>query len=166
MITAVTVAYAALFVAAAVTDVLTLRIPNAIVLALLALFAVVCIVAPPKALLWHHVVPALVVFALGAVLFYFDKFGGGDVKLLTVAVLWIGFGALGPFLISLSLYGMIAILIFAVFRTQAVMLIGWTAAQIGRPIPTPPSLLTGKSIPYGVVIAAAALTTGIKFLGR
>ena len=107
---AVTVAYVALFVACAVTDVLSLRIPNALVVALVALFALACTITPPKALLWGHIAPAVVVFALMAILFFMGKMGGGDVKLLAAAVLWVGLQALGPFLIALAIYGFIAVL--------------------------------------------------------
>jgi hypothetical protein len=72
---------------------------------------------------------------------------------------------LGPFLIALAVYGMIAVLIFAVFRSQVTTALAWTGAQIGRAIPVPASLETGKSIPYGVVIAAAALSVGPGVLG-
>lgn len=158
--TAVTMAYAALFIASAVTDVVDLRIPNAFVVALVLLFVLVCVVEPPKSIVWLHVAPAAVVFALAAGLFFFDKFGGGDVKLLTTAVLWVGLSSLGVFFISLAVYGLIAHLVFAVFRTQVVAALGWTGSRLGRAIPVPASLQTGKSIPYGVVIAAAALMAG------
>lgn len=165
MTAALALAYAGLFVASAVTDILHLRIPNWIVAALLAVFVVACVVAPPKSLLLGHIAPATVVFALTAVLFALNKLGGGDVKLLTVAVLWTGMTHLGPFLIALAIYGMIAVLIFAVFRGQVTMALAWTGARFGRSIPVPASLETGKSIPYGVVIAAAALSVGPGVLG-
>jgi prepilin peptidase CpaA len=158
-------AFAGLLVAAAVTDILYLRIPNWAVAALLATFVVACIVAPPKAILFAHVAPAAVVFAFTAGLFALDKLGGGDVKFLTAVVLWTGMAHLGPFLIALAVYGMIAVLIFAVFRSQVATALAWTGAQIGRAIPVPASLENGKSIPYGVVIAAAALSVGPGVLG-
>jgi Flp pilus assembly protein protease CpaA len=158
--TAVTMAYVALFIASAATDVLELRIPNAFVAALILLFAWVCVVDPPKSIFWVHVAPAVVVFALAAIPFFFNKFGGGDVKLLAVAVLWVGLPSLGVFFILLAVYGLIALFVFAVLRMQVVAALAWTGARLGRAIPVPASLQTGKSIPYGVVIAAAALTIG------
>jgi prepilin peptidase CpaA len=165
VIAALTIVFAGLFIASAVTDILYLRIPNAFVLALVALFAAACIVMPPKSILMGHVAPAVVVFALMAGLFYLGKLGGGDVKLLSAAVLWIGLAKLGPFLIALSLFGALAILVFAVFRTQVAAALAWTGVRLGRAIPAPASLETGKSIPYGVVIAAAALSVGPGALG-
>lgn len=165
MIAVLTIAYAGLFIASAVTDVLYLRIPNAFVAALIAAFAIGCVVAPPKSLLIGHIAPAVVVFALTAGLFFFGKLGGGDVKLLTAAVLWMGMAKLGPFLIALAIYGVIAIVVFAGLRTQVAAAIAWTGAKLGRSIPTPVSLETGRSIPYGVVIAAAALSVGPGLLG-
>lgn len=157
---AVTAAYAALFIASAVTDVLQLRIPNAFVAALVLLFVFVCIVAPPKSIFWAHVAPAIVVFALAAIPFFFNAFGGGDVKLLAAAVLWVGLPSLGVFFISLAVFGLMALFVFAVMRVQVVAALAWAGARLGRAIPVPASLQTGKSIPYGVVIAAAALING------
>lgn len=157
---AVTMAYVALFIASAVTDVMELRIPNAFVAALILLFVFACIVDPPKSVLWAHIAPATVVFALAAVPFYLNKFGGGDVKLLAAAVLWVGLPSLGPFFILLAVFGLIALLVFAVLRIQVVAALAWAGARLGRAIPVPLSLQTGKSIPYGVVIAAAALVVG------
>ena len=88
--TAVTMAYAALFIASAVTDVMELRIPNALVVALVLLFVLACVVAPPKSIFWTHVAPAAVVAALAAIPFFFDKFGGGDVKLMGAIGAWVG----------------------------------------------------------------------------
>jgi len=158
--TAVMAAYAALFIACAATDVLSLRIPNVFVGALIALFVFVCIVHPRASIWTAHVAPALVAFVFGAAIFFAGKMGGGDVKLLTAAVLWVGLPKLGFFLISLAIYGMMAILVFSVFRRQVVGVLAWASVRIGRPIPTPVSLETGQSIPYGVVIAAAALMVG------
>ncbi|MBL9096918.1 MAG: prepilin peptidase [Alphaproteobacteria bacterium] len=155
--TAVAVGYIGLFIASAVTDVLWLRIPNVLVLALVALFALACVLNPPQALVWNHIAPAVVVFALMTVLFVLGQMGGGDVKLLAAAVLWAGFSALGPFLIALAVYGLGAILIFTVFRAQVAATLAWAG------VPVPVSLETGKSIPYGVVIAAAALSVGPGF---
>ena len=63
----IAVAYWALFIACAATDFLWLRIPNLLVLAIVALFALACVIAPPLALVWGHIVPAIVAFALAAV---------------------------------------------------------------------------------------------------
>jgi len=159
--TLITAAYAILLIACAVTDFLWLRIPNALVLALVALFAVSAAVAPPPALVWNHIVPAVIAFALFAGLFFWGKLGGGDVKLVGAAVLWVGAASLGPFLIALAIYGAIAIVIFGYLNGYAVQFIAYAGAQLGRNIPTPASLKTNRSIPYGIVIAAAALSIGL-----
>jgi prepilin peptidase CpaA len=165
VIEALSLIFAGLLVACAVTDILHLRIPNVLVVALAVAFVAACIAMPPKSLLFGHVVPAAGVFVLTFGLFALGKFGGGDVKLLTVTVLWTGMAHLGPFLIALALYGAVAVLVFAVFRTQVTAALAWTSTQIGRAVPVPASLETGKSIPYGVVIAAAALSIGPGVLG-
>lgn len=152
--------YGALFLACALTDLIWLRIPNLLVLALVALFAVACVVAPPPLLIWGHIVPALVAFAVAASLFYWGKFGGGDVKLFAAAVLWVGAPALGPFLIALAIFGTIAVVIFGYLNTQVAGIVVWAGAYLGREVPLPASLQTNKSVPYGMVIAAAALSIG------
>ena len=153
-------AYVALFIACAATDVLSLRIPNVLVGALIALFLFVCVVHAPQSIWWSHVVPAVIAFGLGATLFFTGYMGGGDVKLFAVAVLWVGLPKLGFFLVSLGVFGMIAILVFSVYRQQVVGVLAWASGRLGRPIPTPASLETGQFIPYGVVIAASAVMMG------
>jgi prepilin peptidase CpaA len=153
-------AFAVLLIACAVTDFLWLRIPNVLVAALIVLFAIAAWIAPPASLLMGHIVPALVAFALSAALFFWGKLGGGDVKLLGAAVLWIGMAKMGPFLIALAIYGAIAIIIFGYLNAQAGNLLVQVGAHIGRVIELPASLKTKRSIPYGIVIAAASLSIG------
>lgn len=156
----IAIGYAALLIACAATDFVWLRIPNLLVLALLALFAIACLLVPPPALFWNHIVPAIVVFALAAGLFFWGKLGGGDVKLLGAVVLWVGTAAMGPFLIMLGIYGAIAVIMFGYLNQQLTDIFLWAGAHLGRELPLPASLRTTKSVPYGMVIAAAALSIG------
>jgi len=82
------------------------------------------------------------------------------VKLLGAAVLWVGAAALGPFLIALAVYGTIAVVLFGYLNSQVAGLVLYAGAYLGRDVPLPASLKTNKSVPYGMVIAAAALSIG------
>ena len=54
----------------------------------------------------------------------------------------------------------IAVVLFGYLNAQVGGLVLWTGAYLGREIPLPASLKTNKSVPYGMVIAAAALSIG------
>lgn len=93
-----------LFVAGAVTDLSHRRIPNAIPLLLLGLFAAYAAVGgiQPSGVLWVHFAIGAVFLGGGFVLYLSDKFGAGDAKLLAVAALWIGPTHLGWYLFGLA----------------------------------------------------------------
>ena len=90
-----------LLAAATVCDLRARRIPNAIPLALLALFAVHAAAGGTEAL-WRHLVIGTVLLAAGFVLYLRGSFGAGDVKLAAVAGMWIGPTHLSLFLLGLG----------------------------------------------------------------
>lgn len=156
--------FAMLFLACALCDFLFLRIPNTLVAALFAGWVAAvawAIVGEPtigvRYLLLAHLLPGVVVFALGAVLFHYNKLGGGDVKLLSVAVLWVGVSELGLFLIALGLGGFL--LYLAHLRLRLPMLWLWTATRdaVGFKGEGPKALSATGHLPYGIAIATAAL---------
>lgn len=135
---------------AGIGDLLTLKIPNRVVLALLIGYVVLAPFAGfSTAQLVLSLLAATAVFALAFGAFACGWMGGGDVKLLTVAALWLGLPQLSAFLLYTSLCG--GVLTFAVlacrFLPAGFAQIGW----IGR--------LNGDQmrVPYGVAIAAASL---------
>ena len=91
-----------LLAAAMVCDLRSRRIPNAIPLALLALFAVYAAAggAGPARTLWVHLAIGATLLAAGYGLYLGGGFGAGDGKLIAVAGLWIG-----PADLSLFLFG-------------------------------------------------------------
>ena len=93
-----------LFVASMACDLRSRRIPNAIPLALLALFAAYAAsgAAGPPAELWVHLSIGAVLLAAGFALFLSGRFGAGDGKLMAIAGLWIGPADLGLFLLGLA----------------------------------------------------------------
>jgi prepilin peptidase CpaA len=147
--------YAALMLAAAVTDPLSFRIPNWLTAALAVLFVVAALVARPELDWFGHLAAGLLVFALGAVCFHLGWLGGGDVKLMAAGSLWLGLGHLLPYLTVVSILGGVLTLTLMLVR---VLLASATAAlghQPGKALPA--VLLRGERIPYGVAIAAGSM---------
>jgi prepilin peptidase CpaA len=132
-----------LFVWAAVSDVMTRRIPNRLVtmLAALALARLGLEVAGGASLVEPvaDVAIALGVFALGALLFRSGLVGGGDVKLMAGGALWLGAGSALPFLAGTAVAGGALALGF-------VLWLAFADRERQRP-----------SLPYGVAIAAGGV---------
>jgi prepilin peptidase CpaA len=97
-----------LMIVAAVTDVMSYRIPNWLTVSIAGLFF-------PMALLTHmplaefgsHVTAGIMLFVIGYALFAFGIFGGGDSKLMAAAGLWFGTSQVMPFLVLTSLAGLV-----------------------------------------------------------
>ena len=81
---------------------------------------------------------ATAVFVAGAVAFRFRLLGGGDVKLIAAAALWLGAAALGPFLLATALAG-------------GALAVGFLLARHARR----EGLAAG--LPYGIAIAAGGI---------
>lgn len=133
---------------AAMSDLLTMTIPNRVSLILVISFAVL---APLSGLalpaIGMHAVGAAIVFGICFALFALNVMGGGDAKLLSAAALWFGYdSALLSFLTYVSIVGGLVTLAILVIRSQAN-----TILAIGLPMPN--SLLLAKKIPYGIAIA-------------
>lgn len=151
--------YCLLLVACATTDFLWLRIPNVLVLAFLALFGACAAVSNVQVNWFGHVVPAVVSFGLGMLLFRFDKMGGGDVKLLAAAVLWIGLNGLPTFLLGLGVGGLAVVFLFLLAWRHldgSVLRLKFLPAAGGI---VPLSLAHPRQIPYGIVVAIASIAS-------
>ena len=94
----------ALFAAGAVTDLRSRTVPNAIPLALLALFAVHVAAGPAEraASPLANLAVGAVLLAAGFALWCTGRFGAGDAKLVAVAGLWVGTAELSLFLLGLG----------------------------------------------------------------
>ena len=137
---------------AGISDLSTMRIPNRLVMAILLGYV---ILAPLAGLSLSQVgmgiASALIVFCLAFGVFAMGWMGGGDVKLMSVAALWLGLPQLGPFLLWTSMVGALLTLALMVYRSlplsKAVRGFGWAS-----------DLHTTKTgVPYGVAIASASL---------
>jgi prepilin peptidase CpaA len=138
--------YAAVLVAAGVTDIRARKIPNWAVIALLLLFVPWLFVGPDVS--W---VSSLSAFAIALVvtvgLYLVRVIGAGDSKLFTAVALFAGLKLLGVLALATALIGgVIAIGIMIANPRRAVR--GLTAKGRAE---------QGRGIPYGVPIALAAL---------
>lgn len=133
---------------AAVSDLLTMTIPNRASAILLCAFTVVVPFASlDPAQIGLHFVAAALVFSVCFCLFAANVMGGGDAKLLTACAIWFGFNAsLATFLLYVSVFGGLLTLFVLLLRSQENLIL---AARI----PVPRLLLTAKKIPYGIAIA-------------
>ena len=146
-----TLGFGALLVAASCWDVLKLRIPNAIPLALALLFALQLLIGPGvPAPLDHLLAMGLALLAL-LPLFALNMLGGGDVKLLAAVALWLGTPKLAALLILVGVVGGV----FALFWLAMRWLI-----RTGLPDRTLPRSLQARApLPFAlpIMIVAALL---------
>ncbi|HEX2257235.1 MAG TPA: prepilin peptidase [Afifellaceae bacterium] len=139
-------------VAAAAMDATTMKIRNGLVLLLLLAYPVL---APLAGLSLSEMgisaAAAVAVLVGGFAFFAFGWIGGGDAKLATVTALWLGAGALIPFLVYAALFGGALTLLLLQFRTMLLPASWYAQPWIAR--------LHGRhtGVPYGVAMATAAL---------
>jgi prepilin peptidase CpaA len=138
---------------AAVSDLMTMTIPNRVSLILAATFLVLAPFAGlgAEAIAWH-MAAAVLVFAGCFALFALGVMGGGDAKLLTATSLWFGFGLpLVSFLVAVAFLGGLLTLAILVMRSAQ-------GQYILSRVPLTHNLTdASKGIPYGIAIAAAGL---------
>jgi prepilin peptidase CpaA len=134
-------------------DLATMRIPNRLIVTMLLGYAILAPLAgfsPVQLAL--SLLDALIVFALAFGAFASGWMGGGDVKLLAVAALWLGLPQMLAFLLWTAILRGVLTLALMVFRILPVPQtglggIGWAS-----------SLHQDKArVPYGMAIAAASL---------
>ncbi|ENN84570.1 putative pilus assembly protein [Rhizobium freirei PRF 81] len=137
---------------AAISDLLTMTIPNRVSLALAVSFLVFApIFGLPFAEVGMHLAGASAVFFVCFALFALNVMGGGDAKLLAAAALWFGFdSSLVEFLIYVAFIGGVVTFLIILLRSQSSIIMA-----IGLPLPN--SLVTAKKIPYGIAIAIGGI---------
>ena len=137
---------------AAATDLITMTVPNRIVLALVAGFF---LAAPLAGLNWSdiglHIAVGCAALAVGFALFAPGWIGGGDDKLFAATALWLGPNFLIEYSLTAALIGGVLTLLILYMRRL--------------PLPSPLNdqswLLklhdTKEGVPYGIALAAAGL---------
>ena len=140
----------AIFGAVAYGDIRTRRIPNELIVAILALAAFrIAVDGDPRAGL-YTLAAAAVLFVATFLLFWRGFLGGGDVKLIGATALLIGYHSFFEFLFVMSISG--ALVAVAVLARDRLGL---------RRATTPPleaqEAQARLTVPYGVAIAAAGI---------
>src|SRR5258708_11325125 len=143
--------FAALLLAAGVTDFLQQRIPNWIVLAIAALFLLQAARHLHEISWLNQLGASGVCLVVGMVLFSLGHVGAGDATLLASVALWAGLSSLMPLLFLTSLAGLLLVAILLGAR-RVVAWRDWNTR--GR---LPKSLVSGEGIPFGVAIATGTL---------
>ena len=126
--------------AAAAEDMMRLRISNITVLVVLGSAIVAMAVEGFHGPLWQNAVVFAAILAAGTLAFARNLLGGGDVKILAAAGLWVGVDAAPWLLASVFVAGGVVAVLFIIVRK----LRGRKRSEANR-------------IPYGVAIAAGAL---------
>ena len=145
--------FPALMVLAASSDLLTMTISNRLSLALAgSFFLLTTVIGMSLPAIGMHLAAAALVLAVCFGFFSMGWMGGGDAKLAAATTLWFGFDYLLDYLIYAALFGGALTLLLIQFRK----------------LPLPEALArqswilrlheTGGGVPYGIALAAAALT--------
>jgi prepilin peptidase CpaA len=145
--------FPALMAFAASSDLLTMTISNRLSLALAGGFFLLTIITGMSfAAIGLHLAAAALVLTVCFGFFSQGWIGGGDAKLAAATALWFGFDYLLEYLVYASLFGGVLTLALLKFRRL--------------PLPAPLARQTwilrlhetGGGVPYGIALAAAALT--------
>ena len=145
--------FPALMAFAASSDLLTMTISNRLSLALACGFFLLTLATGMGfAAIGMHLAAATLVLVVAFVLFTQGWIGGGDAKLAAATALWFGFDYLLDYLIYASLFGGALTLLLIQFRKLPLPNVMARQPWIQR------LHETGGGVPYGIALAAAALT--------
>ena len=137
---------------AAVSDLLTMTIPNRLSIGLCIAFL---LIAPAAGLSLQdalsHIGVGLAMLAVGFGMFAAGWIGGGDAKLLAATALWLGLDPMMLFLGYATLFGGLLALLLLAYRSVP-------AAALPLPEWAARLHVKGAAMPYGIAIAAGALT--------
>jgi prepilin peptidase CpaA len=146
------IAFPALVIAAALSDLFTMTIPNRITLLLVGGFAMAALVVGyPGEQVLSSLAGALIVLTAGFIAFAFGWVGGGDAKLAAAVSLWLGLHHVFEYLLLATVGG--GMLTIALLSMRSIPLpafaLGWTwLARLHDP---------KAGVPYGIALAGAAL---------
>jgi prepilin peptidase CpaA len=144
--------FPACVIAAAMTDATSYTIPNR-----LSAFLAIAFIPAALAVGLTPVTFAISLgfgvagLAVGVAMFALRWIGGGDAKLLAACALWLGMGAITPFLLWTAVAGGVLAVVLMLLRKAPLPLANIGPAWFGR------LMKPGGDVPYGVAIAAGAL---------
>jgi len=150
--TLISIVLALLLLAAAIWDFFEQRIPNWLVIAVVALFAVQAFRHLHEISWINQLAAGAACLAVGMALFALRQMGAGDAKLLAAVAFWCGLRSLLPLLFFVSVAGLIVVAILLVVRR----VLGWRSFDMDR---LPKSVRSGQGVPFGVAIAIGTLVT-------
>jgi prepilin peptidase CpaA len=142
----------ALVIVAGLKDLTSMKIPNWISgLLILGFFPAALLLGLAPAAIGIHVGVAVVALLIGMGLFALNFLGGGDVKLMAAACLWLGLSGSGVFILATAVIG-------GLFSLALLLGRAWLQPYVGAGPGWFVQLMEPKGhIPYGVAIAAGAL---------
>ena len=141
-----------LMIAAAVSDIGRLTIPNSVNLLLASLFLPCALmVQMPLEQLGDHALAGGIMLVVGFALFLPNYIGGGDAKLIAAAALWLGLDTLLPFIFYTAMFGGLFSLMIVSFRQMPLPAILFGVLWVER------LHKDGAPLPYGMAISASGL---------
>ncbi len=141
---------------AAHRDITTMTIPNWLSLALAAAFPVAALgLGLPAAVIGWHLAFGLALFVVGAGLFSLGMMGGGDVKLIAAAGVWMGAAAGFAFLVWTAVAGgVLALLLYAARRAAGRFV---DNGRLAEPAWVCRLMKAEEGVPYAVAIAVGGV---------
>ena len=152
--------FAGLVFSAAVSDILTLTIPNRLCLAVGLLYPSYVLAAPVPVDWIGALAVAAVALVVGIAFFCFGAAGGGDGKLFAATALWAGPGLI----MHLTLYTAMAGGVMAVFMWLQHRVAHARTLTPDSQVDTDPKI-GRQPMPYGAAIAVGALYVAFTLLG-
>ena len=148
-------AFVLLEATAAVYDLWTLTIPNPLAYGIAALFFITGALDPGSVAWLSHIGAGLIVLVVTVVLFHYQIFGGGDVKLYAATALWFGLSELPMLLLAVGIAGLVTAFVLLPLRRALPPLLTLLPERIHVRLLR--SFREGEGVPYGVAIAISAI---------
>jgi prepilin peptidase CpaA len=146
--------YAAALSYGCICDIKSLKIPNAVSVIVLALFFLNWWVAAPADDLTKHLIVAGAALFLGFGIYVAGFMGAGDIKLITVLMLWAGTRDGFAFLIAMTLIGGVFASLLLISRKSMAV---WPSTQDYIPSRRLRMWAQRGIFPYGIAICTAGL---------
>lgn len=145
--------FAALLLLAGITDLITYRIPNWLIVSLVLVFFL------GGAFFYHeiswaeHIEASVLCLGVGLLIYFLGHMGAGDIKFIAAVALWGGMSGLIEIIFAIAVLGLTELIAILLLRF-AVRNVPLFQEKID---PLPKVLRPGAGIPYGVAIAMGSL---------